>query len=138
MSPMSLLHSESQPSPAFPGDPPRSSGRSDPDSYGISALPWDTHKPVYTLLLLSLRFLQSCGTPVHKPWWPSMPNALTTPPPNTRPLGMGTCYGAPNSNSCGRASVIVIAVVHVVGMGFLILQKCSSYCLSEPLLCLWL
>ena len=27
--------------PAFPGDPPRPTGRSDQDRYGASALPWD-------------------------------------------------------------------------------------------------
>ena len=27
--------------PVFPGDPPKTAGRSDPDSYAVSALPWD-------------------------------------------------------------------------------------------------
>ena len=38
---MSFPHSEPQSPPVLPGDPPRTAGRSDPDSYGISALPWD-------------------------------------------------------------------------------------------------
>ena len=34
------LHSELQPSPASPGDPPRPLGRSSPGSYGVTALCW--------------------------------------------------------------------------------------------------
>ena len=30
----------SEPFAAFPGDPPRPTGRSDPGSYGVTALPW--------------------------------------------------------------------------------------------------
>ena len=33
-------HYEPQSPPVFPGDPPRTAGRSDPDSYGVSALSW--------------------------------------------------------------------------------------------------
>ena len=33
--------SEPQQPPAFPGDPPSPADRSDPDSYGVPALPWD-------------------------------------------------------------------------------------------------
>ena len=32
---------ETQLTPAFPGDPPRHMRRSDPDSYGVPAFPWD-------------------------------------------------------------------------------------------------
>ena len=39
--PVSCPHSEPQPTSAFAGDPPRLISRSDPDSYGIPALPWD-------------------------------------------------------------------------------------------------
>ena len=49
--PMSCPHSEPKLTPAFPGDPPRPAGRSDPDSYGVPALPLD---PVY---------LESCLCP---------------------------------------------------------------------------
>ena len=34
-------HSEPQLTPTFPGDPPRLTGRSDPDSYGIPAFSWN-------------------------------------------------------------------------------------------------
>lgn len=40
-----LPPNEPQPHPVFPGDSPRTTGRSDPDSCGVSALPWD---PVHT------------------------------------------------------------------------------------------
>ena len=33
-------HSEPQPTPASPGEPPRPAGRSGPGSYGVTALPW--------------------------------------------------------------------------------------------------
>ena len=34
-------HSQTTPIPVFPEDPPRTAVRSDPNSYGVSALPWD-------------------------------------------------------------------------------------------------
>ena len=36
-----LPHNKPQLPPVFPGAPPRSADRYDPDSYGVSALPWD-------------------------------------------------------------------------------------------------
>ena len=39
--PMSFPHNEPQLPTFYPGDPPRTTGRSDTDSYGVSALPWD-------------------------------------------------------------------------------------------------
>ena len=36
-----LPPNERQSPPVFPGDPPRTAVRSDPDSCGVSALPWD-------------------------------------------------------------------------------------------------
>ena len=36
-----LPHNELQSHPVFPGDPERTTGRSDPDAYGVSALPWN-------------------------------------------------------------------------------------------------
>ena len=38
---MSFSHSEPRSPPVFPGDPPRTTDRSDPDSYGASVLLWD-------------------------------------------------------------------------------------------------
>ena len=40
--PMSFPHSEPQLPPTFPGDPARPEGRSDLDSYGVLAFPWDS------------------------------------------------------------------------------------------------
>ena len=39
--PSVLPHNEPQSPPVFPGDPLRTTFRSNPDSYGASALPWD-------------------------------------------------------------------------------------------------
>ena len=61
---------------------------------------------VCALLEWSLCSPQSCGTPVVKPHWPSMPNVPGAPPPNARPPGVGTWHGASNSHTCGRASII--------------------------------
>ena len=38
---MSFPHNESESHPIFPGYPPKSAVRSDPDCYGGFALPWD-------------------------------------------------------------------------------------------------
>ena len=72
--------------PLFPGDPPRTAVRFDPDAYGDFALPWD---PVHVklcvcLLRMGLHFPQSRGAPVYKPHWPSMPDALGALSPNAR------------------------------------------------------
>ena len=83
--------SKPQSPPVFPEDPPRSSGRFAPDSYGVSALPWDlVHMKacVHPSRVESL-FLPCPGAPMHKPHWPSMSNSLGAPP-NARSPGMGT------------------------------------------------
>ena len=49
--------------PIFPGDPPRNAVRSDPDSYGASALPWD---PVHMKACVHLSRMGSPFPPV--PW----------------------------------------------------------------------
>ena len=41
---MSFTHNEPQSLPVYPGDSPRASGRSDPDSYGVSALGPSAHE----------------------------------------------------------------------------------------------
>ena len=106
--PMSFSHNEPHSSPVFPGDLPRTAVRSDPDSYGASAFPWDqgTWKPVCTFQEWGLCFPQSCGAPVHKPHWPSMPDALGALSPNARSPVVGTQHGAQNSHSCRCISVI--------------------------------
>ena len=78
--------------PIFLGDPPRTAGRSDPDSYGESALPW---KPV---LMKSWVCLSRVGSPFPPVLWSSCaqaPLALNTndqgaPPPNARSPGVET------------------------------------------------
>ena len=40
-------------------------------------------------LVWALSFLQSCGAPLHKTHWPSMPNALGPPPSSARPPMLG-------------------------------------------------
>ena len=71
---VSCHHSEPQSTHAFPGDPPRPAGRSDPDFYGVPALPWDpvhVKSWVHPLGVESL-FLHSCGATALKPCWPSV------------------------------------------------------------------
>ena len=85
----------------FPGDPPRTAVSSDSDSYGVSALPWDPvhRKPVCAFQEWSLHFCQSHGAPMHKPHWPSMPNATGAPSPNARSPGVGSWPEVQNSHS---------------------------------------
>ena len=85
-------HNKPQSPPVFPEDPPRTVVRSDTDSYGDSALPWDpVHmKTCMCLSRMGLHFPQSYRAPVHKPLWPSMPNAPGAPSPSARSPGVGT------------------------------------------------
>ena len=63
--------------PVFPGCPPRTAVRFDPDFYGDFALPWD---PMHVKVCVCLLRVGSPfpPTPAHKPHWPSMPDALGT------------------------------------------------------------
>ena len=104
---MSCFHIEPQPTPAFPQDPTRPIGSSDPDSYGVPAFLWDlvhmkphVHPPREKSL-----FPLVCGSPAHTPHWPSRQNAPGAPP-NAWPSGWGTWHYVQNSHSSGRASVI--------------------------------
>ena len=65
-----------------------------------------TWKPVCTFREWSLCFPQSCGAPVPKSCWPSMPNAPGAAPPNARPPDVGIQHEAQDSRSYGRASGI--------------------------------
>ena len=60
---MAFPHNKPQTHPLFPGDPTRTSVRSDPDSYGISVLPLD---PVHMKPHVRLSRMESPFTPV--PW----------------------------------------------------------------------
>ena len=64
--------------PVFPVGPPRTAVRFDPDSYGDLALPWDpVHVKVCVQLFKEwgLHIPQSLGASVHRPHWPSIPDA---------------------------------------------------------------
>ena len=89
---MSFPHNEPQPPPVFPGDSPRTAVRSDPDSYGDFALPWDPVllKAYVCLSGVGSPFPPVQGAPAHKPHWPSTPDALGVPSPYARSPGVGT------------------------------------------------
>ena len=55
--------------PVLPGDPPRTAVRSDPDSYGVSTLPWD---PVH---LKACVHLSRMGSPFPPVSWSSCTQA---------------------------------------------------------------
>ena len=76
--PMPFPHPKPQSSPVFPGDPPRSAVRSDTDSSGAFAFPWEWGhmKSCVCLSRMGSQFPQSHGAPVHKPQWPSVPDIL--------------------------------------------------------------
>ena len=77
-----------------------------------------------------LCFPQSCGAPVQKPHWPSLPNALGASSPSARTPGMGTWHGAQNSHSSRWVSVIQLLfslwAAHQAGMGLFISRNCPS------------
>ena len=90
-----------------------------------------TWKPVSTFQEQSLRFPQSCGAPVHKPHWPSTPNAPGAPPPYARSPGLRTWRGAQNSHSYRCVSVIQLVsslwATHLAAMGLFILHNWPFY-----------
>ena len=65
--------------PVFPGGPPRTAVRFDPDSYGDFALPWD---PVHMKVCVRLLRMGSLLPPV--------PDALGALSPSVRSPGVGT------------------------------------------------
>ena len=105
---MACPQSREQPPLAFPGDPLRPVGKSDPDSYRVPALPWDlvhmkpcVHSPV----------VESLFPPVH--WTSCAQDAvdfqcqilwgLLLPMLDSQSL---VSPGVQKSHSCGRASAI--------------------------------
>ena len=126
----------SQSPPVFPGDPPRTAIRSDPDSHGVSVLPLHPMhmKACVHLPRMVLCFPQSYGAPAHKPHWSSIPNAPGVLSPNPRSPGMETWRGAQNSRSCMWGSVMQLPsslwASHPAGMGLLISRNCPSYHLA--------
>ena len=76
----------------FPGGPPRIAGSSDPDSYGVSAFPWN---PVHVKACVCLSRVESPFLP--GPWisctqalLAPISNTLGAPSPTARSPGMGT------------------------------------------------
>ena len=98
--------------PLFSLNPPRTTGRTDLDSYGVSALPQDpVHMKVCVCLsrvesLFPLVLWNSCAQA------PLVLNAKCSgaPPPNARSPGVGTWHGAQNFHSHGQASTIYFPV----------------------------
>ena len=136
--PMSFPDNEPQSSHVFPGDPPRSAVRSDPDGYGVSALPWDPvdMKSCVHLSRNGSLFppgLRSSCTQTPLAFMTDSPAALS---PNASSLGVGTCCGAQNSPSCRWISVIQLLSClwagHPVSMGLHISHNHPSYHLDVP------
>ena len=67
--PMSYTHNELQSAPVFLGDPPRIAVRSNPDSCGASALPWD---PVH---MNACAYLSRMESPIPPVLWSSCTQA---------------------------------------------------------------
>ena len=128
-----LFDIKPQPTPASPGDPPRPAGRSDPGSYGVTALPWvPVHvKPCVRPPSVESLFPSVLWSSCTQAPWPSKSNALGAPPPDARPPGWGGWHGAQSSHSCGRTYAIQVFsslwVTHPSGMGF-------DYIAKAPLL----
>ena len=104
-----LVHTVSHSHLASPGHSPRSAGRSCPGSYEVTA--FSTGSQCTWNLVCALQewhfcFPQFCGVSAMKPLWPSKPNALGAPPPNSRSPYWGAWPGAQNSHFCGRTSAI--------------------------------
>ena len=141
--PMSCRHSEPQLPPAFPGDPPRPSGMSDPDFYGVPALPLD---PVHMKPCVCPPRVESLFLPV---LWSICAQALLAfnakcsrgvllpiPGPQAGEPDMGlrslTPVGEPLQYSCFPVCGLPTRQV----WDLLISQKHPSYCLDETSLSL--
>ena len=135
---MSFPHNEPHSLPGFPGDPPRTAVRSNSVFYGVSALPWaPVHmKACVCLSIMGSPIPPSHGAPAHKPYLPSMSNALGAPSPNARSPGVGTCHGAQNFHAHRWVSVKQLLsslwAAHLLGIGLLISCNCPSSCLNVP------
>ena len=123
-------NSEPQPSATFPEDRPRPVGLI--QILMESLLFPGTHctwKPVCAFQMWSLCFPQSCGVPVLRLHWPSMPNVPGAPPPSARLPRLGNLtWGSELSLLWESFCDIVIfqSVHHQWCMGMLILWKHPS------------
>ena len=106
--------------PASPGDPPRPSGRSGPDSYGVTAFALEpsVHKTLCALSKSGVCFSQSHGAPAVKPCWSSKPNALESLPPDAGHLGWGDWRGTQRSRTPAMYLFSSLWDAHASGMGF--------------------
>ena len=114
-----------------PWDPPRPTGRSEPDSYEVTAFSLcpGVHETLVCLPRKESLFHWFCGSPGIKPCWPSKPNALGLPPPDGRPQGWGAWHGAQTSPVGELWNIIILQFVSHCprDMGF-------NYNVSVPLL----
>ena len=106
--PMSFPQSKSQPLPVFPGNSPRPTD-------GLTHIlmksllcsgtqcTWNPCAPLKSGVSICPGPMELlCISPV------GLQCQMLHMPPNAIPPGMGTCCGAPNSHSCGIASVITV------------------------------
>ena len=60
-----LFSQQATVTPVFPAYPPRTASRSDTDSYGVSALPWD---PIHMKAFLEWSFKSGVSSSPQVPW----------------------------------------------------------------------
>lgn len=97
--PVSLSHSEPQPLPAFPGDPPKPEGGFTPGFYEVTAFFLQVLVCMVSCpcpLWLVFLFLPVLWSFCLKPHYFSKPNTLGIPPTNTRAIDWGVWCGAQN------------------------------------------
>ena len=135
--PKSFPHKKPHATAVFPGDPPRTAVKSDPDLMEPLFCPGTQHtqKPVSTFQEWSLHFLQSHGAPMYKSHWPSMPDAPGVLSPNARSPVMGLRTLTLRMILCDTVTFQSWAS-HPSGMGLLISHNHTSYLLMWPALCL--
>ena len=122
----SCPHTEPKTTLPSPGDPPRCTVRSSPDSYGIPDFPWDSEhmKPSLHPTRVESLFPWVLGSSFTQD---PKPNCLGAPPSDARTPCWGIWCGAQNSHSCEITSVIQLFfslfVTHLVSMGFAYITK---------------
>ena len=101
----SCPHTEPKTTLPSPGDPPRCTVRSSPDSYGIPDFPWDSEhmKPSLHPTRVESLFPWVLGSSFTQD---PKPNCLGAPPSDARTPCWGIWCGAQNSHSCEITSVI--------------------------------
>ena len=133
---MSFPDKEPQSPPVFPGDPPSTAVRFDPDSYEVSALPWD---PVHMKACVHLSRVESLFPQV--PWSPctQAPLALNA----ICSWGSSSQCQIPRHRNLTRGSELCLPWVSLCDIGYFpvcgpptqqvwgfMLCSCPSYCLN--------